>query len=161
MLCLGLRQNFRPLSPENMERESLSTLVSGFSTITLTKPNRPFGRLLKLEFDPYTEPKIWVETPGNIEAVFNKTHNTLRVAPDKRHNEQSYDGETCGQARKAFEGMSTIPETVPVHDVVIKTNGMTIRQACDLHGTELPHFQGWRRSDCGLAGYLNNMTLSN
>jgi Hypothetical glycosyl hydrolase 6/Beta-galactosidase trimerisation domain len=82
------------------------------------------------------EPRIWVEAPGNIEAVFNRTPGRIRVALINGITSKVMTGDMWAGER-GVRGNVTIPEVVPVHDISVKTNGMTVRGAYDLRGAEL------------------------
>ncbi len=94
----------------------------------------------EIGFRSMYEPQIWVETAGNIEAVFNRTQNTMRIALINGITSKVMTGDMWAGERGLRGGVS-IPQVVPVHDVAIKTKGMLVRQASDLHGAQLAVIQ--------------------
>jgi Hypothetical glycosyl hydrolase 6/Beta-galactosidase trimerisation domain len=95
------------------------------------------------------EPRIWVETAGNIEAVFQRTQNTIRIALINGITSKVMTGDLWA-GEHGLRGGVSIPEVVPVHDVTVKTNGMMVRGATNLRGAELPV----RRSGSGASVVL-------
>jgi Hypothetical glycosyl hydrolase 6/Beta-galactosidase trimerisation domain len=83
------------------------------------------------------EPRVWVETAGNIEAVFSQTKDRLRIALINGITSKIMTGDMWAGERGA-RGHVTIPESVPVHEILIKANGITVQSASDLKGTNLP-----------------------
>ena len=82
------------------------------------------------------EPKIWVETTGTVEAVFNGIQNTIRIALVNGITSKVMTGDMWAGER-GTRGHVTIPELVPVHNVIIKAKGTSVRNAFDLRGNEL------------------------
>jgi hypothetical protein len=82
------------------------------------------------------EPKIWVETAGNVEAVFSKTQDKMRIALVNGITSKVMTGDMWA-GEKGVRGHVTIPEVVPVHDVTIKAKGIALQKAYDLSGSEL------------------------
>jgi hypothetical protein len=90
----------------------------------------------EIGFRSLYEPRIWVETAGNIEAVFQRTPNAMRIALINGITSKVMTGDMWGGERGQRGGVS-IPEVVPVHDVAVRT-GMMVRGATNLRGAELP-----------------------
>jgi hypothetical protein len=82
------------------------------------------------------QPTIWAEAPGNVEAVFSKTSNRLRIALVNGITSKVMTGDMWA-GEKGVRGHVSIPEVVPVHNVTIRSNGRDILEAYDLKGTAL------------------------
>ena len=81
------------------------------------------------------EPSIWVEGPGNVEAVFCRLNNKLRITLVNGITTKVMTGDMWGGER-GQRGHVSIPETVPVHGLTVHTS-MPVRNAWDLKGREL------------------------
>jgi Hypothetical glycosyl hydrolase 6/Beta-galactosidase trimerisation domain len=90
----------------------------------------------EIAFRRLYEPRIWVETAGNIEVVFHRTQNRMRVAVINGITSKVMTGDMWAGERGA-RGHVTIPEVVPVNDIMVKTNGMTVLGASNLRGEAL------------------------
>jgi Hypothetical glycosyl hydrolase 6/Beta-galactosidase trimerisation domain len=91
----------------------------------------------EIGFRSLYEPRIWVETAGNIEAVFQRTLKSMRIALINGITSKVMTGDMWAGERGQRGGVS-IPEVVPVHDVAVKIKGMMVRRATNLRGAELP-----------------------
>jgi hypothetical protein len=84
----------------------------------------------------FYRPTIWVEAPGNVEAVYNRRDDRILITLINGITSKVMTGDMWAGERGA-RGSVSIPETVPVHDITIKSAGLPISTAMDLNGKTL------------------------
>jgi hypothetical protein len=78
------------------------------------------------------EPQVWVEAPRNVEAVFNRLGQELRIVLINGIHSKVIAGDMWAN-EGARRGHTTLDEAVPVHNVSIQVRGR-VREAFDLRG---------------------------
>jgi hypothetical protein len=79
----------------------------------------------------FYRPRLWVDAPRAVEAVYNRKGNSIAVALVN-----SITGRpTAAPGRPAF---NNIVEVIPVHDIKIVVRDVAVRQATDLDGRPVP-----------------------
>jgi hypothetical protein len=97
-----------------------------------------FGEALRGMLDGHYEPRVLVEAPTVVEAVYNRIGSELRITLVNGMTSRPAGGAMWGDANR--RGYVNITETIPVHDIRIRIRDRTARAASSLNGTQLRIF---------------------
>ncbi len=82
------------------------------------------------------EPQVWVEAPDQVEAVYSRRGDEIRIVLINGIHSKVIAGDLWG-AEAAKRGHITLSNVVPVHNLIVRIRSPQVVQAFDLRGRAL------------------------